>query len=104
MAYTPNQHGPQAGTTSYADLVASDGTNTHIIRTITIVNHAASARTVNVSIGVGADATDIIEETIAAGVTMVHNGWWVVPTSTVVQVKQDTGTDVTFTASGYHYV
>ena len=101
--YVPDKHGPQAGTTSYADIVASDGTNQHIIRTLTMVNHSASARLVNVSIGAGADATDIVEETIPAGVTRVYNGWWVVPTSTAVQVKQDTGTDVTFTVSGYHF-
>ena len=102
-AYTPNTHGPQAGTSSFADLIASDVTNQHIIRTISIANTGASTRTAYVSIGAGSAATEIIETSIPAHSTLVFNGWWDVPTSTAVQVKQDTGTDVTFTASGYHY-
>jgi len=100
---TPNTHGPQAGTSSFADLVASDGTNVHEIRCITIVNTGASARTAYVSIGSGAAATEIIEIPVAAHSTEIRNGYWAVPTSTVVQVKQDTGTDLTFTVSGQHY-
>jgi hypothetical protein len=102
-AYTPSKHGPLAGSGSYADLIASDGSNEHVIRTISIVNTSGSSRTAYVSIGSGAAATLIVQVTIPAGETRVFNGWWHVPTSTVVQVKQDTGTDVTFTASGYHY-
>ncbi len=101
--YVPSKHGPQAGTSSFADLVASDGTNQHVIRTISIVNTGASTRTAYVSIGAGAAATEIVETSIAAHATLTYNGWWHVPISTAVQVKQDTGTDVTFTVSGYHY-
>lgn len=104
MAYTPNTHGPQAGTTSFADIVASDGTNVHVLRTITIVNTTAStARDVYVSIGAGAAATEIIQINIPGNTTLVFNGWWSVPTSTAVQVKQGVGTDCTFTVSGYHF-
>lgn len=105
MAYTPNTHGPQAGTTSYADLVASDGTNVHVIRTITIVNTAAAAiREAFVSIGAGAAGTLIIHKNVPTDDTLIFNGWWSVPTSTAVQVKQGVGTDLTFTVSGYHFV
>lgn len=103
MPYVPNQHGPQAGTTSYADIIASDGTNVHVIRTITIVVTAGTARECFVSIGAGAAATEIVHKTVPATDTIVLNGWWVVPTSTAAQVKQGVGTDATFTVSGYHY-
>ena len=53
-AYTPDGHGPQQVTASYADLIASDASNVHIIRSIVIVNTSASTRTVYVSIGAGA--------------------------------------------------
>ena len=102
-AYTPDKHGPTGVTASYADLIASDGSNTHVIRTFSIVNTSASTRTVYITIGAGAAGTEILEEVLPAHTTVVRNGWWVVPTSTAVQQKQDSGTDCTVTASGYHY-
>lgn len=102
-ALTPDGHGPQGVTASYADLIASDGSNVHIIRTITIVNTSASSRTVYVSIGAGAAATEIVEKVVAAHDTKVFNVYLKVPTSTAVQVKQDSGTDCTITIGGYHY-
>ena len=101
--YVPSKHGPQAGTNAFADLIASDGTNQHIIRTISIVNTGASARVAYVSIGAGAAGTEIIETSIAAHATLTYNGWWHIPITTVVQIKQDVGTDLTITVSGYHY-
>ena len=101
--YVPDGHGPQGVTASYADLIASDGTNVHVIRTIEIVNTSASTRTVYVSIGAGGAATEIIEYAIAPHSTQPFNVFLRVPTSTAVQVKQDTGTDCTITIGGYHY-
>lgn len=102
-ALTPDGHGPQGVTASYADLIASDATNVHIIRTIEIVNTGASTRTVYVSIGAGAVGTEIVEKTITAHDTKTFNVYLRVPTSTAVQVKQDVGTDCTITIGGYHY-
>lgn len=104
--YVPSKHGPKvvnAVANTYEDSIASDGTNEHIIRTISLVNTGASVRKVTVTIGAGAAATEIIEQSIPANSTMVFNGWWHVPTSTAVQTKQDAGTDCTITLSGYHY-
>jgi len=102
-AYTPDKHGPTQLTGSYADLIASDGSNQHVIRTIDIVNTDSSSRNVFITIGAGAAATEIIEVAVPANDTKVLNGWWVIPTSTVVQGKASVTTVVTVTLSGYHY-
>lgn len=102
-AYTPDKHGPIAVTNVYSDAIASDGSNQHIIRTITIVNTDASSRNVFVSIGAGAAATEIVETAVPANSTIVLNGWWVVPTSTAVQMKASVTLVCTLTLSGYHY-
>lgn len=101
--YVPSKHGPTANSATYADLIASDGTNQHIIRTFSIVNTSASTRFVYITIGAGAAATEIVETSVLPNSTVTLNGWWHVPISTAVQFKQDTGTDTTVTASGYHY-
>lgn len=101
--YVPSKHGPTAGTASYADLIASDATNIHVIRTISIVNTGATPRTAFLAIGAGGAATEVIEKTVPANDTLTLNGWWVVPTNTAVQVKQGTGTDLVWTVSGFHY-
>lgn len=103
MAYTPDKHGPTQLGTSYADLIASDGSNVHVIRTITLVNTDTVAHTAFITIGAGAAATEIYETAaILPNSTTILNGWWVVPISTAVQGKADTATKVTVTLSGYH--
>lgn len=102
-AYTPDKHGPTVLTNAYADIIASDGANQHVIRTIDIVNTDSSPRNVFISIGAGAAGTEIIEVAVPANDTKVLNGWWVVPTSTAVQAKASVTTVVTLTLSGYHY-
>lgn len=98
--YVTDKHGPQNCSGSYADLVASDGTNKHSIRTFSIVNTTAGALAAFISIGAGATGTEVIETTVPANSTVTLNGMWNVPTSTAVQIKGTTG--VTITASGYH--
>lgn len=101
--YVPDGHGPTALTATYATIIASDGTNVHVLRTIEVVNTSVSVRTVFVSIGVGAAATEIIEISVPANDTVTRNLWLVVPLSTVVQAKQGTGTDCTITIGALHY-
>jgi hypothetical protein len=102
--YTPNQHGPAQLAATYGDLIASDGSNTHIIRTITLVNTDTVSHTAFITIGAGAAATEVYETaTILPNTTTILNGWWTVPTSTAVQGKADTANKVTVTLSGYHY-
>lgn len=105
-AYTPDGHGPaavNAVANTYVDLIASDASNVHIIRTIEVVNTGASSRIVYVSIGAGAAGTEVIELTVLAHSTETRNLWLKVPLSTAVQTKQDAGTDCTITIGGYHY-
>lgn len=104
MPYVPNQHGPTQLGATYADLIASDGTNQHVIRTITLVNTDTVAHTAFITIGTGAAGTEVYETAyIGPQSTTVLNGWWVVPTSTVAQGKADIANKVTVTLSGYHY-
>jgi hypothetical protein len=103
--YTPNQHGPAQFGNAYADIIASDGTNVHVIRTITLVNTDTVSHTVFITAGAGAAATEIYETaSILANSTTVLNGWWILPVSTAMQGKADTAAKVTYTLSGYHYV
>ena len=101
--YTPNQHGPVQLGTSYADIIASDGTNVHVIRTITLVNTDTASHTAFITVGAGAAATEIYETaSILPNTTTILNGWWLLPTSTALQGKADTASKVTVTISGYH--
>lgn len=104
MAYAPDKHGPTQLAATYGDLVASDGTNQHVIRTITLVNTDTVAHTAFITIGAGAAGTEIYETAaILPQSTTILNGWWVVPVSTAVQGKADVANKVTVTLSGYHY-
>ena len=101
--YVPNQHGPTQLGATYADLIASDGTNVHVIRTITLVNTDTVAHTVFLTVGAGAGATEIYETpSIMPNSTTILNGWWLVPISTALQGKSDLASKVTVTLSGYH--
>jgi DUF917 family protein len=102
-AYTPDGHGPQAATDSYADLIASDASNVHIIRTIECVNTDSAARNIFVSIGAGAAATEVLEVSVPANSTVTKNVFLKVPTSTAVQIKASVTDVVTVTIGGYHY-
>jgi hypothetical protein len=101
-AYTTDVHGPLVATGSYASLIVSDGTNKHSIRTFSCVNTDSSARTIFISFGAGAAATEIVEKSIPANDCIHINGLWVIPTSTVVQIKASVTGVVSVTASGYH--
>ena len=102
--YVPNAHGPTLVTSAYTDMIASDGTNVHVIRTITIVNNDTAAHTAFISVGAGAAGTEIYETaSILPNTTTILNGWWVVPVSTAVQAKTDVSNKLTLTLSGYHY-
>jgi len=102
-AYTPDGHGPQLATDSYADLIASDAVNVHIIRTIECVNTDSSARAIFVSIGAGAAGTEVLEISVPANSTVTRNVWLKVPTTTAVQVKASVTDVVAVTIGGYHY-
>jgi hypothetical protein len=103
--YTPDKHGPAQLAATYGDLIASDGSNVHIIRTITLVNTDTTAHTAFITIGAGAAGTEVYESaSVLANSTTILNGWWVVPLSTAVQGKSDVANKVTVTLSGYHYV
>lgn len=104
MGYVPNQHGPTQLAATYGDLIASDGTNVHVIRTITLVNTDTASHTVFISVGAGAAGTEIYETAgILPNTTTILNGWWLVPISTACQGKSDVANKVTATLSGYHY-
>jgi len=104
VGYVPNQHGPVQLAATYGDVIASDGTNVHVIRTITIVNTDTASHTAFLTVGAGAAATEIYETAgVLPNTTTILNGWWVVPLSTAMQGKSDTASKVTVTLSGYHY-
>ena len=101
--YTPNQHGPTQLSSTYADLIASDGTNVHVIRTITLVNTDTASHTAFITVGAGAAGTEIYETaSILPNSTTILNGHWILPISTALQGKADAASKVTVTLSGYH--
>ena len=101
--YVPNQHGPTQLGAAYADIIASDGSNVHVIRTITLVNTDTVSHTAFITVGAGAAGTEIYETAaILPNSTTILNGWWLLPISTALQGKADTGSKVTVTISGYH--
>lgn len=104
MARTPDTHGPTVLTGSYADIIASDGTNIHEIRTITLTNTDSASRNVFLAFGVGAAGTEVVEVAVPANDTKVLNGYWALPISTKLQGKASVTSVVNVTVSGYHYV
>lgn len=104
MGYIPSGHGPTQLAATYGDVIASDGSNIHVIRTIICVNTDTASRTIFLSKGAGAAATEIYEtNAILPNTTTILNVWLVIPLSTVVQGKSDVANKVTVTLDGYHY-
>lgn len=104
--YTPKELAiPAAITASYVTKYTATAT-TGIMRTFVFVV-LTTAHSVFLTREAGAEATAILSSyLLTANIPSIFNGWYVIPSSGIVQVKADSiATNApNFTASGYEYV
>ncbi len=103
--YTPKElRAPTAITASYATIYSATAV-TGIMRTY-VFNVLTTTHNAFLSRETGAEGTVIVEnQVITPGVPLMANGWWVIPTNGILQVKADSvATNApTFGAWGFEY-
>lgn len=103
--YTPKElRIPTAITASYATVYTATGT-TGIMRTY-VFNVLTTTHNAFLSREAGGEATVLVEnQVITIGVPLGQNGWWVIPSAGILQVKADSvATNApNFGAWGYEY-